>query len=70
MKTERQDFIELRDGEYARALSQCPEPVEVEPDVDVEACERCKGLGTVLIRPGQFLLPKEVTCPKCGGKGV
>jgi DnaJ-class molecular chaperone len=70
MKTERQDFIELRDGEYARALSQCPEPVSVEPDVDIDPCEKCEGEGIVLVRNGQWFMPRKITCPKCEGRGV
>ena len=34
MSEESRDLHTLREGSYARALSDCTVPVEVEPDVD------------------------------------
>ncbi len=70
MSEESKELHDIRQAEYARALSQCPAPVEAEPDVDEDACEKCKGLGVIIrVKPG-WDLPREITCPKCGGRGV
>ncbi len=66
MSAESKDLHDLRQAEYARALSQCPVPVEVEPDVDEDACLHCGGSGEC---KGRFS-GELITCPKCGGRGV
>ncbi len=78
MSAESKELHDLRQAEYARALSQCPVPVEVEQDVDEDACERCKGEGQIKLDLRETCRwPITIidgnayyTCPKCGGRGV
>jgi hypothetical protein len=41
MTHESKEFVELREGEYARARSQCPPEVVIEPDEPNTVCRCC-----------------------------
>lgn len=43
--SERQDFVSMRDGEYARARSECPPEVIIDREPDREPNGVCKCCG-------------------------